>query len=93
MLQDIWDYLRELELTHPAPKPRYMRKQADLNWNARSIVVDWLASVADAYDMCNETLHLSVNYVDRFLSHYAVVRSAENTPNPRKKSITVIGQK
>ncbi|XP_066159276.1 G2/mitotic-specific cyclin-A-like [Euwallacea fornicatus] len=71
---DIWRYLRELEVSHPVAKPKYMLKQLSLNWQSRAVLVDWLAGVAEVYKLCNETLHLSVNYIDRFLSHVAVVK-------------------
>jgi len=73
--KDIWRYLHELEQAYPFPKSKYMLKQSDLTWNTRSILVDWLSSVAAEYDMCHETFHLSINYIDRFLSHIAVVRT------------------
>lgn len=40
----------------------------------RSILVDWLVEVADEYKLHTETTHLAVNYIDRFLSHMAVLR-------------------
>ena len=41
----------------------------------RTILVDWLIEVADEYKMTDETLFLSVQYVDRFLSTVNVTRS------------------
>lgn len=73
--KDIWKYLHELESSNYFPKPKYMLKQNDLSWGTRSILVDWLASVGAEYEMSNETFHLSVNYIDRFLSHISVVRN------------------
>lgn len=52
-----------------------MRKQNDINSEMRSVLVDWLIEVAEEYKMHNETLHLAINYVDRFLSLMSVVRS------------------
>lgn len=72
---DIWKYLHDLERSHSFPKSKYMLKQTDLSWSTRSILVDWLVSVAAEYDLSNETFHLSVNYIDRFLGHIAVVRN------------------
>lgn len=34
----------------------------------RGILVDWLVEVAVEYKLLSETLHLSVSYIDRFLS-------------------------
>ncbi|XP_030763604.1 G2/mitotic-specific cyclin-A-like [Sitophilus oryzae] len=73
--KDIWKHLHNLERTYSFPKSKYMLKQSDLTWNTRSILIDWLSSVSEEYKLCTETFHLSVNYIDRFLSHIAVVRS------------------
>ncbi|KAF5296260.1 hypothetical protein FQA39_LY12597 [Lamprigera yunnana] len=70
---EIYLYLRELEL-HNRPKPGYMRKQPDINYSMRTILVDWLVEVALEYKLQSETLFLAVNYIDRFLSYMSVVR-------------------
>ena len=51
-----------------------MRKQQDITPNMRSILVDWLVEVGEEYRLHNETVHLAVNYIDRFLSQMAVQR-------------------
>lgn len=56
------------------PKPNYMRKQPDITSSMRSILVDWLVEVAEEYKLHRETLCLSVNYIDRFLSQMSVLR-------------------
>ncbi|KAH0998720.1 cyclin-A2-like [Dendroctonus ponderosae] len=71
---DIWNYLLELEKSYQ-PLPNYMSKQPQLSWHIRSILVDWLASVMSAYTFRNETFHLSINYIDRFLSGASVIKS------------------
>ena len=40
----------------------------------RVILVDWLVEVVQEYKLRSETLHLAVNYLDRFLSGTAYVR-------------------
>ncbi|XP_059061933.1 cyclin-A2-like [Achroia grisella] len=72
--QDIYDYMRELEVKNRA-NPRYMRKQPDITQMMRSILIDWLVEVCDEYNQQSETLHLAVSYVDRFLSYMSVVRT------------------
>lgn len=57
------------------PMPSYMERQRDINHNMRSILVDWLVEVAEEYRLKPETLFLSVNYIDRFLSSMAVQRT------------------
>ena len=51
-----------------------MRKQTDITYGMRSILVDWLVEVAEEYKLFRQTLFLSVNYIDRFLSTMAVNR-------------------
>ena len=52
-----------------------MARQPDITINMRSILVDWLVEVNDEYKLHSETLHLAVNYLDRFLSVMTVVRA------------------
>merc|ERR1711915_1103197 len=72
--QDIYNYLKESESKH-LPKWNYMAKQTDITHSMRSILVDWLVEVSEEYKLQTETLHLAVNYIDRFLSYMAVQRS------------------
>ena len=72
---DIYCYLMEKEKDLALlPKPSYMRKQKEINDTMRTILIDWLVDVAEEYKLCRETLYLSVNYLDRFLSNMAVNR-------------------
>ena len=41
----------------------------------RGILVDWLVEVGEEFDVETETVHLAVNYVDRFLSFMSVQRA------------------
>nr|XP_009673162.1 PREDICTED: cyclin-A2 [Struthio camelus australis] len=70
---DIHTYLREMEVKCK-PKMGYMKKQPDITNNMRAILVDWLVEVGEEYKLQNETLHLAVNYIDRFLSSMSVLR-------------------
>jgi hypothetical protein len=72
--QDIYRYLRDSELKN-LPKSNYMAKQGDITHAMRSILVDWLVEVGEEYKLQTETLHLAINYIDRFLSYMAVQRS------------------
>ncbi|XP_012219693.1 cyclin-A1 [Linepithema humile] len=71
---DIYNYLRVTETLH-RPKPGYMKKQPDITYTMRSILVDWLVEVAEEYRLQDETLYLTISYIDRFLSYMSVVRS------------------
>lgn len=52
-----------------------MKKQNDITYNMRTILVDWLVEVTEEYKMHTETLYLAVNFIDRFLSYMSVVRA------------------
>ncbi|XP_011638462.1 cyclin-A2 isoform X1 [Pogonomyrmex barbatus] len=71
---DIYNYLRKSETLH-RPKPGYMKKQPDITYSMRSILIDWLVEVAEEYRLQDETLYLAVSYIDRFLSYMSVVRT------------------
>ena len=51
-----------------------MTKQFDINEKMRAILIDWLIEVHDKFDLIGETLFLTVNLIDRFLSQKTVVR-------------------
>ncbi|KAK2176216.1 hypothetical protein NP493_675g01027 [Ridgeia piscesae] len=70
---DIYSYLREAELRNRA-RVGYMRKQPDITSSMRSILGDWLVEVSEEYKLHRETLCLSINYIDRFLSQMSVLR-------------------
>ncbi|VFQ75133.1 unnamed protein product [Cuscuta campestris] len=67
---DIYAYMRQLEAQEKRrPLNDYLEKvQRDVSANMRGILVDWLVEVAEEYKLLPETLYLSVNYIDRFLS-------------------------
>jgi len=73
-VKDIYSYLREREQGYRV-SPQFMQTQRDINHTMRGILVDWLVEVAEEYRLEAETLHLSVNYIDRFLSYVPVARS------------------
>jgi G2/mitotic-specific cyclin 1/2 len=59
--------MRELE-SQSMPNPNYMHDQDDLDWKMRDILVDWLVEVHTRFQLLPETLFLTMNIVDRFLS-------------------------
>ncbi|KAG5033993.1 hypothetical protein JHK87_008903 [Glycine soja] len=69
-VSDINDYLCAMEMQRKRrPMFNYMdRVQHVVTENMRGILVDWLVEVAVEYKLLSETLHLSVSYIDRFLS-------------------------
>lgn len=60
-------YLREQELT-TVPSPTYMTRQPELSFPKRSILINWLITVHTHLRLLPETLFLTVNILDRFLS-------------------------
>ncbi|KAJ9166692.1 hypothetical protein P3X46_021402 [Hevea brasiliensis] len=44
------------------------RIQKDINASMRAILIDWLVEVAEEYRLVPDTLFLTVNYIDRYLS-------------------------
>lgn len=62
----ITDYDTQLKML---PNPHYMGEvQAEIQWSMRSILMDWLVQVHNRFTLLPETLFLTVNYIDRFLS-------------------------
>ncbi|XP_062022599.1 cyclin-A1-1-like [Rosa rugosa] len=65
---DIYKHLRASEVKK-RPSTDYMDKiQKDINPSMRAILVDWLVEVAEEYRLVPDTLYLTVNYIDRYLS-------------------------
>jgi hypothetical protein len=50
------------------PNPHYMDDQTEIQWSMRSVLMDWLVQVHHRFCLLPETLFLTVNYIDRFLS-------------------------
>eukprot|EP00158_Paraphelidium_tribonemae_P006470 Partr_v1_DN27832_c1_g2_i1_m23265 putative g2 mitotic-specific len=69
---EIFEYLRELEIKM-LPDPNYMLKQKELRWKMRSILIDWLVEVHHKFKLLPETLFLTINIIDRFLSSRTVM--------------------
>ncbi|XP_072998464.1 cyclin-A1-4-like isoform X3 [Typha latifolia] len=65
---DIYKHLRLAE-TKKRPSTDFMEKiQTDINASMRAILIDWLVEVAEEYRLVPDTLYLTVNYIDRYLS-------------------------
>ncbi|TQD82024.1 hypothetical protein C1H46_032423 [Malus baccata] len=54
----------------------YMDSQPDINTKMRSILIDWLIDVHRKFELMPETLYLTVNILDRYLSKKIVSRRA-----------------
>lgn len=64
---EIFNYLHELE-NKLLPNPNYMLIQDELKWEMRSVLIDWVVQVHSRFNLLPETLFLTINYIDRFLS-------------------------
>uniref|UniRef100_A0A0D9UYN7 Uncharacterized protein n=1 Tax=Leersia perrieri TaxID=77586 RepID=A0A0D9UYN7_9ORYZ len=68
LASDIYMHLREAE-TKKRPSTDFMETiQNDVNPSMRAILIDWLVEVAEEYRLVPDTLYLTVNYIDRYLS-------------------------
>jgi len=70
---DIFDVLFQEEAAFTV-RPNYMDQQKDINAKMRAILIDWLVEVHMKYQLRPETLFLTVNLIDRYLSQMSVVR-------------------
>lgn len=64
---EIFEYMKELEVKL-LPNAHYMDNQAEIQWSMRSVLIDWVVQVHLRFGLLPETLFLTVNYIDRFLS-------------------------
>lgn len=71
--ENIYQHLREREMKLSA-RPGYLERHPEITDGMRAILVDWLVEVVQEYKLHFETLHLAVNYLDRFLSCTAHVK-------------------
>ncbi|TVU34144.1 hypothetical protein EJB05_15973, partial [Eragrostis curvula] len=68
LASDIYMHLRDSE-TRKRPSTDFMETiQKDVNPSMRAILIDWLVEVAEEYRLVPDTLYLTVNYIDRYLS-------------------------
>merc|ERR1719424_2509729 len=59
-----------------------MSMQTDLTHKMRTILIDWLVEVHMKYKLCPETLHLTVNLIDRYLT---------KVPPIKRKRLQLVG--
>ncbi|XP_011619938.1 cyclin-A1 isoform X1 [Takifugu rubripes] len=71
--EDIHQHMRESEVSF-RPRPGFLENHPEITGDMRATLVNWMVEVVREYKLRSETLHLSVNYVDRFLSQTTSVR-------------------
>ena len=64
---DIFETLKSTEKEF-LPDSDYMSKRTDINSKMRSILNDWLVEVHMKYKLVPETLYITINIIDRYLS-------------------------
>ncbi|XP_010491161.1 PREDICTED: cyclin-B1-2 [Camelina sativa] len=69
-VDDMYSYYKEVEKESQAKM--YMHIQTEMNEKMRAILIDWLLEVHIKFELNLETLYLTVNIIDRFLSVKAV---------------------
>lgn len=90
-VNDIYAYLRDMEVRVAPVRPvlisrlfcqvryrpsrMYLENNKEMTPRMRAILVDWLVELAEEYHLSNETLHLTVCYLDRFLALHTVPRT------------------
>ncbi|XP_022951359.1 cyclin-A2-1-like [Cucurbita moschata] len=71
---NIYDINRVIELDQ-RPSTNYMEKlQKYITPIMRGILIDWLVEVSEEYKLVSDTLYLTVNLIDRFLSQSCIER-------------------
>jgi len=79
-IQHVGEYANEIfaslfkEESNFLPRPNYMESQSDINGKMRAILIDWLVEVHMKYKLRPETLFLTVNLIDRYLTRMPVMR-------------------
>lgn len=69
------EYEKEFVVNDYMKEQKRLNERTRLNERMRSILVDWLVQVHDKFKLLQETLHLTVSYVDRYLSKEIVPRN------------------
>ena len=73
-LDDIYNHLKSLE-NLDLPKENYMKIiQKDINEKMRTVLIDWLVDVHAKFKLVPETLFLTINIIDRYLSKKSINR-------------------
>ncbi|CAG9580992.1 unnamed protein product [Danaus chrysippus] len=80
---DVWKSMCEVDARSTMMKnPNMFDNHPNLQPRMRAILLDWLNEVCEVYKLHRETFHLTVDYVDRYLS---------NTEDVQKGRLQLIG--
>ena len=72
-VQDIYAHYRSMEAS-TSIRPLYMKDQEHINEQMRAVLVDWMIEAHLKFKFVPETLYLTVNIIDRYLSKEQVTR-------------------
>jgi cyclin B len=72
-VQEMYEHYRSKE-ADTCTNPTYMDDQKFINERMRAILIDWLVDVHLKFKLVPETLHLTVNIIDRYLAKERVIR-------------------
>lgn len=64
---ELWKVMKHKEAKYKHDHT-YLRRHAGIEPQMRAILIDWLVEIAYAYRLHRETLHLALEYMDRFMS-------------------------
>ncbi|XP_057524064.1 cyclin-A2-2-like [Amaranthus tricolor] len=67
-VSDIYEYKRVIELNQRLSVDYMEMVQRDITPSMRGILIDWLVEVSEEYKLVPDTLYLTVNLIDRYLS-------------------------
>lgn len=73
-IDDILGHLKNIQYMNNV-NALYMKTQADINEKMRGILIDWIVEVHLKFKLVPETLFLTVNLIDRFLSLKNIIRN------------------
>ncbi|KAI8073694.1 cyclin-like protein [Thamnidium elegans] len=72
---EIFGYFFDAETRLMADPSYALNLQHEVNWNMRGVLIDWVIEIHHLFQLLPETLFLTVNIIDRFLSLRTVVLS------------------
>ncbi|KAJ0182786.1 hypothetical protein K1T71_002155 [Dendrolimus kikuchii] len=80
---DVWNSMCDCDARSSSKRnPNMFDKHPNLQPRMRAILLDWLNEVCEVYKLHRETFHLTVDYVDRYLT---------NTEDEQKSRLQLIG--
>ncbi len=72
-VEDIFQYMLQSEVMDCYRLPRdYLSVQVAISPNSRAILIDWLISVHIQFKLLQETLHITIDILDRYLKVFII---------------------